>query len=731
MSGTFLDNSGASLSVLRATRAAKLGARYGRLMRILKLMKFMDYLPCFKRKDANVKEPTMSAVRRVSNEMSSIVSLRVAAVVMLLVIIVPFLAYTDIDYSPRVFMENLKYAAKNSSSSSYDISHIADKFNDFYKNKQQKLVYVSVSSPFFATQEYTHVTRSTLRSDNTLTDTLMYSAFGSTSKSYKIQCIMDITFQNQQNSMFGIILIILVIFCLVSFSGSFQSAMDKLLILPLEKMMTTVRTSATIMLKNMKVIEEEKKKEEGVDDEEEGDFDGELETDVLEALVEKVARIVKNVIPGGSELEVDKNVDNATASWLASTYATINKVVTKEVAKGDEAYSDASKNMMNEMLSTITAFTDLDTINSWNFDVLKYKNSELYDVVIYVFSSLHFFEDFNIHMDTFRFFIHEIATKYIDSNTYHNFKHGVDVLHANYRLIMVPSLNEVFTRLEMLSMLVAALAHDVGHPGVNNVFLVKAKDKLALAHNDKSPLENMHCAVLYDILSHKKFNIFNELTEQQWRDVRKIIITCILGTDMSHHFEQISKVQLFLEVNGPDIKKFCVGEKDNIDCFSDDANRIFVMEILLHSSDISNPYKPFHICMAWADLVVEEFGRQGDREKAENLEVSPMMDRNLIVLCNMQMGFIEFVVTPLINAVVNTFPPLYEMSQNISNNYCMWGQKRQKEIMVDDKVADKAGEVAKLDERMGKFRDKQAFSKELGRTYGSGNRSKGGGVGAR
>ena len=45
--------------------------------------------------------------------------------------------------------------------------------------------------------------------------------------------------------------------------------------------------------------------------------------------------------------------------------------------------------------------------------------------------------------------------------------------------------------------------------------------------------------------------------------------------------------------------------------------RFFVMELVLHCADISNPYKPFAICAQWADLVVEEFCKQGDREKAE------------------------------------------------------------------------------------------------------------------
>ncbi len=46
---------------------------------------------------------------------------------------------------------------------------------------------------------------------------------------------------------------------------------------------------------------------------------------------------------------------------------------------------------------------------------------------------------------------------------------------------------------------------------------------------------------------------------------------------------------------------------------------------MLHSADISNPCKPFVICEKWSTLVAEEFARQGDREKKEGLEVSPMV----------------------------------------------------------------------------------------------------------
>ena len=118
---------------------------------------------------------------------------------------------------------------------------------------------------------------------------------------------------------------------------------------------------------------------------------------------------------------------------------------------------------------------------------------------------------------------------------------------------------------------------------------------------------------------------------------------------MVHHFDQISKTKVFLEVNGDDCRRFCRGENVKIECLSDEKNRLFFLEVLLHTSDISNPFKPFFICEKWADLVVEEFFQQGDKEAALNLDISPMMDRKNTNMFNMQLGFIEFVVSPLVD----------------------------------------------------------------------------------
>lgn len=130
------------------------------------------------------------------------------------------------------------------------------------------------------------------------------------------------------------------------------------------------------------------------------------------------------------------------------------------------------------------------------------------DIWGYIFSVLNVCEEFKCPEGVIRSFLFEVASRYINENTYHNFKHGCDVGHTVYRILMTSQLNLVFSHLEVFAMLVAAIGHDVGHPGVNNVYIIKSKHELALRHNDKSPLENMHCTVVYDILKKDKCNIF-------------------------------------------------------------------------------------------------------------------------------------------------------------------------------------------------------------------------------
>jgi len=65
---------------------------------------------------------------------------------------------------------------------------------------------------------------------------------------FHVNIHLDNTESAQQSAMFGILLIVLVIVVLVVFTASYSSVVNRLVVQPLEKMMTTLRTSAMLMV---------------------------------------------------------------------------------------------------------------------------------------------------------------------------------------------------------------------------------------------------------------------------------------------------------------------------------------------------------------------------------------------------------------------------------------------------------------------------------------------------
>merc|ERR1719161_223272 len=121
-------------------------------------------------------------------------------------------------------------------------------------------------------------------------------------------------------------------------------------------------------------------------------------------------------------------------------------------------------------------------------------------------------------------------------NPYHNFSHGVDVLHASARMLKVCHSETFLTETEQFAVLISAICHDLGHPGLNNPFLVETCHELAIRYNDKSPLENMHCARLFDLVSLGDAacatNVLGNFEKERYREFRKVAIETILHTDI-------------------------------------------------------------------------------------------------------------------------------------------------------------------------------------------------------
>ena len=204
--------------------------------------------------------------------------------------------------------------------------------------------------------------------------------------------------------------------------------------------------------------------------------------------------------------------------------------------------------------------------------------------------------------------------------------------------------------ISFLSLFLSCLCHDYKHPGINNNYLIETNNSIAINYNDISVLENMHISETFKLIhSNKDCNIFENLPKNTYKKLRKQMISCVLNTDMSYHKESLDFMNKYLT------------DKDN----SEKNNQNF-MNLIIHSADISNPTKKFDIYYKWAELVVEEFYLQGDKEKELGLNCS--CDRNKISIYKSQLGFIDFIEIPFYGLFAKIFPKLDFFMDNLNNN---------------------------------------------------------------
>ncbi|MCP9262088.1 cAMP-specific 3',5'-cyclic phosphodiesterase 4D [Dirofilaria immitis] len=181
-------------------------------------------------------------------------------------------------------------------------------------------------------------------------------------------------------------------------------------------------------------------------------------------------------------------------------------------------------------------------------------------------------------------------------NPYHNQIHAADVTQSVNVLISSPALQNVFSELEVLASIFAGAIHDVDHPD----------SELAIMYNDESVLEQHHLAVAFKLLQDSNCNFILSLNKNN-----------VLATDMSKHMNILADL------------------------------KTMVMQTMIHLADLSNPTKPIDLYRIWVKNIMEEYWRQGDRERDLGIDISPMCDRNNITIAKSQVGFIDYIVHPL------------------------------------------------------------------------------------
>ncbi len=247
----------------------------------------------------------------------------------------------------------------------------------------------------------------------------------------------------------------------------------------------------------------------------------------------------------------------------------------------------------------------------WAYDVFLQDEDALIMHAVDIFDERGLFSNFSIPVTTFVNFAKEIKAGYNSYAPYHNYHHAFDVMHVCYLLIVKCKADEYLDSFNILSILVGALAHDLGHDGFNNAFHSATNSEFAIMYNGVSILENYSAAYLFRILRKQKCNIFARLDSADMNKMRTRLIDLILDTDAKNHFMLMTRFKHSMEMK--------------------QVSRGLLSSMILHVSDVSNPTRPGPIARKWAFAVQEEFFRQGDKEKELDLPKSPFMDRQFEV----------------------------------------------------------------------------------------------------
>ncbi|KAI4260409.1 MAG: hypothetical protein LQ352_000271 [Teloschistes flavicans] len=330
-------------------------------------------------------------------------------------------------------------------------------------------------------------------------------------------------------------------------------------------------------------------------------------------------------------------------------------------------------------------------INSWNFSAHDFSEDQLVHAAFLMLQhalNMPELERWRLSAADLKSFLLASRAAYNSFVHYHNFRHVIDVMQAVYYFLLhlgtlppypqpYPSPDEsplskspigsLLRPSDALTLLISAIGHDVGHPGVNNAFLVALNAPLAQLYNDRSVLESFHCAAYSQILRRYWRSVFEDTA------MRGLMINSILATDMGLHFKYMTDLGNLQEK---------VHHNRGTEGWSPqalDEYRALACALLIKCADISNVARPFQVAAIWADILQLEFANQGAMENDLGMSTTlfggPPELGNLTKLANSQNGFMNIFARPLFEAVSDILPSMRFAIDEMRANQDIWKRK--------------------------------------------------------
>lgn len=702
--------------VMRAARTARLGARAGRFTKLVKLLRF---LPGVQMDDNSSQGGT---AKTMSRALMTSLSTRVSCLIIVMVMLLPLFemaTYPENDFSMKTWMNSLEFSLGRYGTTVMQ-RRLAD-FENFYENKD----YYPFEVQWDVNGTSTSQRLKGRRPRRTQNELEIKADSGA------LRAVFNFGPQNRVDALCNMILIVVIIVLMMGFSMLLSNSVSIIVLGPLDNLLRGVKRMASKIFKSVTHMAAtcSRSDEEDSDEVGEEDADFENETELLEKVIDKLATLSaitmkthsidaetfnalgetdRAVLQGFSPEQLPTiHIRKSLGSNCSETSGQLS--ISKRADHTEELVQTLERNLEQAGLAWAV-------VDSFEFNALAIEEPQR-QLVSLCFLIFHLGLAYTGEMQSkLAGFVEVAAAGYYTPSKapYHNWYHAVDVTHCVFRLLNLCATERFLSNVERFALITSALCHDIGHPGLNNPFLVETAHDLAIRYNDRSPLENMHCARLFEIVSHAKTGVFDNLDKKEYKEARQVCIEAILHTDNIHHFAMVKEMQMLYEMNSDvfdiALQMHQMGQVDFppreiIDILGDPEKKKSMRNLLLHFSDISNPMKPFHICKRWAWNIIDEFFLQGDKEKELGITVQPLNDREKVNKPYSQVGFIEFFVAPFAFATVRVLPPLVSCTDQMMQNLNFWCE----EWATTTQPPPEQEEHAKLQERIAKLEAKFVF----------------------
>ncbi|TFK19742.1 HD-domain/PDEase-like protein [Coprinopsis marcescibilis] len=367
------------------------------------------------------------------------------------------------------------------------------------------------------------------------------------------------------------------------------------------------------------------------------------------------------------------------------------------------AVNDHDMNFVPASLPKPTRSRLIRSLDCWHFEPHKLPEEEVLAGTLLLFEALYRIDgmesSIGVPLTRIASFLHHLRKIYRYENTYHNYEHALDVLQATQCYLVTAGLVPPITLLlqpgklwkstrkpngkslldllglrDIFAIYIAAIGHDVGHPGFTNVFMKNAQTPLSMVFDGNSALEQLHCQLLLRVMRHHGLGALLD-DPVEGPQFRKLLLKTVLATDMSVHDDFMQRF------------------KDDLDGKQSDSvllRKILVSQALIKNADISNPSRPFPVAQHWATALMQEWLAQAMLEEHYQLQHTVNPSEKPLAVSKSQVYFISVFAKPLLDLTAKALPDLDRYAKHIDMNLERWMTRRDELLQLEEKADPKS-----------------------------------------